>query len=208
MKRDGSVGHENTRGLRLATVAIAALAFWSGGCAQQSLSQVHEDAATARSPVLNLPAPDFTLPDQDNQPVTLSKLRGEWIVLYFYPKDDTPGCSCEATEFTSLLASFKQMNAKVYGLSVDSPATHRLFREHLKIGINLLSDADHKVMEDYGAWVHTRLGDKTYDRVIRTTLIIDPKGIIRYHWPEVIPQGHAERVKSKLALLQALAKKD
>jgi peroxiredoxin Q/BCP len=138
--------------------------------------------------------------------VTLSGLRGQWVVLYFYPQDDTPGCTCEATEFTSLLAKFRQMNAQVYGISADSSASHKLFITYYNLGLNLLSDPDHAVMKRYGAWVEAALGDKAYERVIRSTLIIDPKGIVRYHWPEVIPQGHADRVRQRLEQLQAQAK--
>jgi thioredoxin-dependent peroxiredoxin len=187
----------------LMLLAVATVA----GCAAQSLAPVHEDAASARSPILKMSAPDFTLPDQNGQPVTLSKMRGQWVVLYFYPKDDTPGCTCEATEFTALLVGFKKMNAKLYGISSDSVQSHKLFIEHYKIGIDLLSDVDHKVMKEYGAWVTAYLGDKPYERVIRTTMIINPDGLIAYHWPEVIPQGHADRVVQKLAQLQALAPK-
>ena len=135
--------------------------------------------------------------------MTLGQLRGQWVVLYFFPKDDTPGCTCEATEFSKLIGQFKGMNAKVYGVSADSIATHRIFVDKYNLGIGLLSDPDHKVMRGYGAWVESSLGEKQYERVIRSTVIIDPAGVIRYHWPEVIPKGHAERVHEKLAMLQA-----
>lgn len=185
-------------------LVAAVLASSLGGCV--SLSAVHEEAASARSPIIGSPAPDFTLEDQNGNAVTLSGLRGQWLVLYFYPKDDTPGCTCEATEFTKLLGQLRQMKAKVYGISADSPRSHALFIGHYRLGLDLLSDPDHKVMTRYGAWVTASLGDKPYERVIRSTLIIDPEGTIRYHWPEVIPQGHAERVRQKLAQLQARPK--
>ena len=166
-----------------------------------------EEAASKHSQIIGSPAPDFTLPDQNDKPVTLSALKGQWVVLYFYPQDDTPGCTCEATEFTTALASFGQMNARVYGISGNSPASHRAFITAYKLKIDLLSDGpDHKVMREYGAWVDASLGEKTYGRVIRTTMIIDPNGVIRYHWPEVVPNGHAERVRQKLAQLQAGSK--
>ncbi len=182
----------NTR-VRLA--ALAAVTFLGGlaaGCAG-NLAAVHEEAASSRSQFAGNPAPDFTLKDQDGRTVSLNGLRGQWVVLYFYPKDDTPGCTCEATEFTALLTRFRDMNARVYGISEDTPASHKVFIEHYNLGLDLLSDPDHAVMKRYGAWAETALGDKPFGRVIRTSLIIDPKGIIRYHWPEVIPQGHAER---------------
>jgi peroxiredoxin Q/BCP len=186
--------------IALAAVAACGLA----GCENSSLIQ--EEAASGRSQITNSPAPDFTLKDQDGKDVTLSKLRGQWVVLYFYPKDDTPGCTCEATEFSKLIGQFKGMNAKVCGVSADSIPTHKIFIQKYDLGISLLSDPDHKVMKSYGAWVETSLGEKQYERVIRSTLIVDPQGIIRYHWPEVIPKGHAERVGRKLAQLQAQAK--
>lgn len=167
---------------------------------------VMEEAAASRSPIVNRPAPDFTLLNQDDKPVTLSQLRGKWIVLYFYPQDDTPGCACQATEFTQLLTQMHNMNAEVYGISTDSTESHRLFIKKYDLRLNLLSDPNHKVMEAYGAWVQTALGDRTYGRVIRSTMIIDPNGIVRQHWMEVIPEGHAERVREKLAQIQAQSK--
>jgi peroxiredoxin Q/BCP len=165
-----------------------------------------EEAASKHSQAVNNPAPDFTLLDQNGKPVSLGGLKGEWVVLYFYPQDDTPGCTCEATEFTSALAGFGRMNAKIYGISGDTPGSHQQFIKAYKLGLDLLSDPDHKVMRQYGAWVDASLGDKTYGRVIRSTMIIDPNGVIRYHWPEVVPDGHADRVRQKLAQLQAESK--
>ena len=166
-------------------------------------ARIQEEAASVRSPIVGLPAPNFTLPDQNGKQVKLEQLRGRWVVLYFYPKDDTPGCTCEATEFTSLLGGFKGMNAGVYGVSADTPEIHRIFIDKFKLSLDLLSDPDHSMMRRYGAWVDAYLGEKKYERVIRSTLLIDPKGVVRYHWPEVIPKGHAERVSEKLAMLQA-----
>jgi len=185
----------------LAVLSMALVWVLVAGCA--SNARVQEEAASARSEIVGSPAPDFTLSDQNDAPVTLSKLRGQWVVLYFYPKDDTPACTCQATEFTWLLGEFRQMNAKVCGISADSVATHRMFIAKFHLGLVLLSDPDHKVMRSYGAWVAASLGDKSYERVIRCTMIVDPQGVIRYHWPEVIPEGHAERVKERLAQLQA-----
>lgn len=166
-------------------------------------SAKYEQAASSRSQLAGQMAPDFTIKDQNAQDVTLSKLRGQWVVLYFYPKDDTPACACEATDFTALLASFHGMNAKIYGISPDPAAAHRAFIEGYKLSIDLLSDPDHKVMKEYGAWMDASIGEKSYGRVVRSTVIIDPTGKICYHWPEVIPTGHAERVRQKLAQLQA-----
>ena len=142
-----------------------------------------EEAASARCPIVHHPAPDFTLMDQNDKPVTPSKMSDPWIVLYFYPQDDTPGCACQATEFTKLLSDFHGLNAKVYGISSDSTESHRAFIEKYHLRLELLSDPDHKVMAEYGAWVQTHLGDQPYSRVIRTTMIIRPDRTIAWHWP-------------------------
>jgi peroxiredoxin Q/BCP len=192
-------------------LAMAALPLVLGGCAPgTTLAGYHspaaqEAAAAARSPIMNLPAPDFTLKDQNGQDVTLSKLRGQWVVLYFYPKDDTPGCTCEATEFTKVLGEFKHSDARIYGISTDSVQTHQAFIKVYKLDVNLLSDPNAEVMRNYGAYVDARLDGKVYQRVIRTSMIIDPEGIIRWDWPEVIPDGHAQRVAEKLKELKAIA---
>ncbi len=157
-----------------------------------------EEAASARTDVAGRPAPDFTLQDQTGKPVSLADLRGRWVVLYFYPKDDTPGCACQATEFTQLLTEFERMDARVFGVSEDSPESHRSFIRKYNLKLDLLSDPAHDTMEDYGAWVGTPFGN----RVIRTTYIIGPDGTIRHHFPEVIPEGHAQRVRDKVRELQ------
>ena len=165
-------------------------------------ARIMEEAAAERSAIIGQIAPDFSLADQDDQIVRLGDLRGKWLVLYFYPADDTPGCTCQATEFTELLSEFCQMDAQIYGVSTDSIESHRYFIQKYDLKLDLLSDPDHAVMQRYGAWVSSRLGEQEYGRVIRTTLIIDPEGMIRHHWPEVIPVGHAERVRDKLEELQ------
>lgn len=161
-----------------------------------------EAAAAEVSPVKGKSAPDFTLPDQDKKPVTLSGLRGKWVVLYFYPKDDTTGCTLEAKDFTDLLPRFHEMNADVLGISEDSVQSHCDFIAKHGIKLTLLSDPAHEVMERYGAWITSSLGDLNYGRVIRTSMIVGPNGSIRHYWPEVMPQGHGERVLAKLAELQ------
>ena len=157
-----------------------------------------EEGASRGPPIVGKVGPDFTLPDQHHNLVTLSQLAGQWGVLCFYPQDDTPGCTCEATEFTELLSLFRQLNARVYGIIADSVETHEAFIRAYDLGLDLLSDTGHGVMEQYGAW-----GDKRNGRVIRATMIIDSTGIIRYHYPKVVPAGHAQRVRRKLADRQA-----
>lgn len=160
-----------------------------------------EAAAAARSGAVGKPAPDFSLLTQDDRPLSLAGERGKWVVLYFYPADDTPGCTCQATEFTALLRDFTQRNAKVYGVSPDTPDLHRHFMKKYGLQINLLSDPDRGVMRQYGAWVDIPEGPAAPGRVVRSTYLIDPNGVVAAHWPEVIPQGHAERVMRRLGEL-------
>jgi len=162
-----------------------------------------EQAASRTSPVIGKQAPDFTLPDQNSKPVALTGLKGKWVVLYFYPKDDTPGCTCQATEFTSLLQQFTDMGAVVLGVSPDSPDSHGFFIDKYNLDLTLLSDPDRKVMQQYGAWISSTLGTEAYYRIIRCTYLIGPDGVIRHHWPEVIPRGHAERVRQELIKAKA-----
>lgn len=164
-----------------------------------------EDAAAETSPVIGQPAPDFTILDQNRHPVTLSALKGQWVILYFYPKDGTTGCTIEAIEFAQQLPRFHELNAEVLGISEDSIDSHcDVIGEH-NLKLTLLSDPTHTVMKQYGAWIESSMGSLRYERAIRVTMIIDPAGIIRHYMPEVIPQGHAERVVSKLMELQAAA---
>jgi peroxiredoxin Q/BCP len=158
-----------------------------------------EQAASRSSAAAGRPAPDFTLPDQDGRPVRLADRRGKWVVLYIYPKDDTPGCTCQATEFTKLLGEFRDMNADVLGVSGDSPADHRYFRQKYDLALTLLSDPAGEVMRRYGAWVETPAAGPGTGRTVRQTYLIGPDGTIARHWPEVIPEGHAERVRQALA---------
>ena len=161
-----------------------------------------ETAASGRSGFIGLPAPDFTLQDHTGSPVSLADIRGKWNVVYFYPKDDTPGCACQANEFTLLLIEFKHQNASIYGISADSVASHQAFRKKYEIEIPLLSDPTREVMTKYGAWTETPIAGKTIGRTIRSTFLIDPDGVIAWHWPEVIPTGHAQRVVDKLTELR------
>lgn len=159
-----------------------------------------EEAGASRSSAVGKQAPAFTLKDQDGQNVSLSDYRGQWVVLYFYPKDDTPGCICQATEFTELLFRFQDMNAKVLGVNADSVQTHKDFTQKYDLKLTLLSDPNQRVMQDYGTSVKNAWGTRS---ILRQTFLIDPDGVIRYHWQEVIPKGHAKRVREKLIELQS-----
>jgi len=148
-------------------------------------------------------APSFTLQDDGDDKVALSSLAGQWVVLYFYPKDDTPGCTVEACEFTSALAGFEKLDAVVLGCSRDTAESHRKFIAKHKLKIRLLSDPDHTVMEKYGAWGEKNNYGKKSMGVIRSTVLIDPTGRVAHHWPTVKAAGHAEQVRAKLAELAA-----
>jgi len=147
-------------------------------------------------------APAFTLPDQDGVAVPLSSLRGSWVVLYFYPKDDTPGCTTEACEFSEGIEAFRGLDAAVLGCSADSPEKHRSFIAKYDLSVRLLSDREHAVMEAYGAWGEKSMYGRTTMGVIRSTVLIDPDGRIAFHWPKVKAAGHAEKVREKLAELR------
>jgi peroxiredoxin Q/BCP len=169
------------------------------GCMSAERAAEIETAAADRSPLTGKPAPDFALPNQDGETITLQAQKGRWAVLYFYPADGTPGCTCQAREFTKSHAQFQRLSAEVFGVSPDSVASHKNVVDKYNLKLDLLADPDQHVMEAYGASVKTAFGR----RVIRSTALIDPAGNIAYHWPEVIAQGHADRVRAKLDKLQA-----
>jgi peroxiredoxin Q/BCP len=146
-------------------------------------------------------APSFTLPDQDGNYVSLASLAGQWVVLYFYPRDDTPGCTVEACEFTASLPNFSTRNAVVFGCSADGSAAHQKFIKKHNLGIRLLTDADKSVMNTYGAWGKKVMYGKEVEGVIRSTVLIDPQGNVAHHWPKVSAAGHAAEVGKKLAEL-------
>ena len=143
-------------------------------------------------------APDFTLPNAEGKMVSLSQFKNQWVVLYFYPKDDTPNCTVEACTFTSALSQFKDLAAIIIGISPDSPSSHTLFINKFKIGFELLSDEDKKVINTYESWGKKMMFGKEVDGVLRTTYLIDPNGKIASIWEKVTVEGHADEVKTKL----------
>ncbi|NKB88212.1 MAG: redoxin domain-containing protein [Acidobacteria bacterium] len=148
------------------------------------------------------PAPAFTLADQDGRPVGLADLAGKWVVLYFYPEDDTPGCTIEACEFTASIKDFEGLDAVVYGCSPDSPASHRAFIEKHQLKIDLLADEDHAMMELYEAWGEKVLYGRKMIGVTRSTVIIDPDGNVAHRWKRANAKGHAANVHKRLTKLQ------
>lgn len=147
-------------------------------------------------------APAFTLPDQDGKKVALKDLAGQWVVLYFYPKDDTPGCTTEACEFTEGIEAFRDLDAVVLGCSPDSPESHRKFIEKFGLKVTLLSDEKKTVMEKYGAWGEKTMYGKKVVGVLRSTVLIDPQGKVARVWPNVKAAGHAAKVKEALQEFQ------
>ena len=146
-------------------------------------------------------AEDFSLSDESEESFTLSDQRGKWVVLYFYPRDNTPGCTTEALEFTALGGEFEAVNARVVGVSPDSCASHQKFTLKHGLSITLLSDPDRKVMKTYGAWGEKKMYGKTALGVIRSTVLIDPRGHIAHHWSKVKARGHAAEVLETLRSL-------
>ncbi len=140
------------------------------------------------------PAPDFALPDSDGKTVELSSLKGRPVVIYFYPKDDTAGCTTEAKDFTCLADAFKQAKTTVLGVSPDSSASHRKFRDKHELAVRLLSDDGHRVADAYGVWVEKSMYGRTYMGVERATFLIDKAGRIARIWRKVKVKGHAEAV--------------
>lgn len=147
-------------------------------------------------------APDFALEDQDGRRVSLGDFAGKWVVLYFYPKDDTPGCTTEACQFTEGIEAFAGLDAVVLGCSADSPASHAKFIAKYDLKLTLLSDPQHAVMAKYGAWGEKKMYGKTVQGVIRSTVLIDPRGRVAQHWANVKADGHAAAVRAKLEELK------
>jgi peroxiredoxin Q/BCP len=140
------------------------------------------------------PAPDFTLVDQHGNKVTLSKLKGSPIVLYFYPKDDTPGCTKEACAFRDAFTDYQEAGAKILGVSPDAVASHAKFVKKYELPFPLLADTDHTVCELFGVWKEKSMYGKKHMGVERTTFLIDGKGIVRQIFPKVKVDGHSPAV--------------
>jgi peroxiredoxin Q/BCP len=148
-------------------------------------------------------APQFCVPNQDETEICLRDLSGKWIVLYFYPKDNTPGCSTEACEFTESQPIFEDLDAVILGVSPDSPKKHRNFIEKKKLKITLLSDEDKELCNSYGVWQLKKFMGKEYMGVVRSTFIINPDGDIVAVWEKVKVKGHVVAVREELERLQS-----
>jgi peroxiredoxin Q/BCP len=146
-------------------------------------------------------APDFTLPDQDGNPVTLSDLRGRPVVLYFYPKADTPGCTAQACGIRDHRADYERAGARILGVSPDPVAAIRKFADKYTLDFELLADENHDVAELYGVWGEKKMYGKTYWGVQRATFVIDPDGKVAKVFPKVSPKTHDEVVLEALRTL-------
>ncbi len=148
-------------------------------------------------------APLFTLNNSQGETINLEQYLGQWLVLYFYPKDNTPGCTTEAQDFTRLNPEFEKLSAKIIGISPDSEKSHCKFIDKYDLSIQLLCDPDHNVATAYGVWGLKKFMGKEYMGIIRSTFIINPQGNIAYIWSKVRVKNHAEKVLNQLQELQS-----
>lgn len=151
------------------------------------------------------PAPGFCLPDKNNTEICLNTFSGKWVVLYFYPKDNTPGCTTEAKGFNEELEAFSLLNAEIIGISADSCTSHAKFAGTHGLKIILLSDESHRVIDIYGAWKPKKILGREILGTVRTTYIIGPDGLIHEVWSRVRVTGHVDMVKKRLEELQAVS---
>ncbi len=148
-------------------------------------------------------APSWKLKDQAGQEHTLADYAGSWVLLYFYPKDDTPGCTKEACAFRDNLPKFKKLDVNVFGVSVDSVKSHAKFAEKFKLPFTLLSDDEKTLVDAYGVWAKKKFMGREYMGTLRTSFLIDPKGKIAKIYENVKPEQHVDEVLADLKELQA-----
>ena len=149
----------------------------------------------------NTKAPDFTLPSTNGENQKLKDLLGKYVVIYFYPKDDTPGCTIETNDFNKLLPKFKKLNCEIFGISKDTIKSHEKFREKFKIKFDLLSDEEIKVLKKYKVWGKKKFMGREFMGIIRSTILIDKKGKIIKVWNNVKVKDHAKEVLETLKSL-------
>ncbi|WP_305849523.1 thioredoxin-dependent thiol peroxidase [Pyxidicoccus parkwayensis] len=152
-------------------------------------------------------APAFQLPDQDGNSVTLAQHAGKHVVLYFYPKDDTPGCTTEACNFRDEHSTLQGAGAVVLGVSADSVDRHRKFASKYSLNFPLLADPEHRMLEAYGVWGEKSLYGRKFEGITRTTFLIGPDGRVKQVWPKVKVNGHVDEVLGALGTKAAPAKK-
>jgi len=147
-------------------------------------------------------APKVCLQNHDGKEVCMEDYKGKWVVLYFYPKDNTSGCTLEAIDFTGAIQDFNKLDTKIIGVSPDSPKSHQSFISKHDLGITLLSDPEHKTLEKFGAWGKKKMYGREFYGVVRSTYLINPDGKVEYVWPKVKVKGHVEDVKNKVKELK------
>lgn len=145
-------------------------------------------------PVEGKKAPAFTLPDETGAKRALKDYQGKWVLLYFYPKDDTPGCTIEACTIRDQFKDFKKVGAQVLGVSADSMASHKKFKDAYQLPFTLLADEKRVAIEKYGAWAEKSMYGKKFMGIVRSSFLIDPKGVIRKVYAKVKPETHAGEV--------------
>ena len=148
-------------------------------------------------------APAFTALDRNSKSVRLQDFNGQWLVLYFYPKDLTPGCTTQAIDFTARLSQFQALNTQIVGISPDSIASHDKFIKKHNLELILLSDPDHQIAEDYGVWQLKKFMGKEYMGVVRSTFLIDPSGKIVQVWSKVKVKDHVDTVLKAVRAISA-----
>jgi peroxiredoxin Q/BCP len=145
---------------------------------------------------------NFCLPNQDEEEICWRDIKGRWVILYFYPKDNTPGCTTEACEFTEALPNFESLDAIVLGVSPDSPLKHRNFIAKKELKLTLLADEDKELSKAFGVWKLKKNFGKEYMGIVRSTFIINPDGVIAHRWKSVKVKEHVRIVEEKLKKLQ------
>ncbi|HEY4505336.1 MAG TPA: thioredoxin-dependent thiol peroxidase [Candidatus Paceibacterota bacterium] len=150
----------------------------------------------------NIIAPDFTLSDQDGKSHKLSDYRGQWVLIYFYPKDDTPGCTKEACAIRDMMPDFKKLKLQVFGISIQDSKSHKKFVEKYDLPFKLLADLDKKVVTKYGVWGKKKFMGREYMGTFRKSFLIDPKGKIAKIYENVKPETHAEEILEDLKKLK------
>ena len=151
---------------------------------------------------INTKAPDFTLTSTNNTDYSLKKSSGKYVVIYFYPKDDTPGCTIEANDFNKLLPQFKKLNCEVFGISKDNLKSHDKFKEKYKLKFDLLSDEELNVLKKFKVWGKKKFMGREFMGILRTTFLIDKKGKILKIWENVKVKDHAKEVLETLKEIQ------
>jgi len=146
--------------------------------------------------------PPFCLPNQDEEEICFRDIKGRWAVIYFYPKDNTPGCTTEACAFTEALPDFTKLESIILGVSPDSPKKHRNFIEKKELKITLLADEDKSLCKSFGIWQLKKFMGREYMGVVRSTFLVNPKGEVAYKWEKVRVKGHVDEVREKLIELQ------